>query len=34
VELVQHSPLWYTKLDLLIGVPGVVVARTLSAELP
>jgi transposase len=35
-KLVQHSPLWCRKLDLLTSVPGVgdVVARTLLAELP
>lgn len=35
-KLVQQSPLWCTKLDLLTSVPGVgdIVARTLLAELP
>ena len=35
-KLVQQSPLWCKKLDLLTSVPGVgdVVARTLLAELP
>ena len=35
-KLVQHSPLWCKKLDLLTSVPGVgdIVARTLLAELP
>jgi transposase len=35
-KLVQHSPLWCAKLDLLTSVPGVgdIVARTLLAELP
>ena len=35
-KLVQQSPLWCNKLDLLTSVPGVgdVVARTLLAELP
>mgnify|MGYP001430234467 CR=1 FL=1 len=35
-KLVQQSPLWCAKLDLLISVPGVgdIVARTLLAELP
>ena len=35
-KLVQQSPLWCKKLDLLTGVPGVgdIVARTLLAELP
>jgi transposase len=35
-KLVQESPLWWEKLDLLTSVPGVgdLVARTLLAELP
>jgi transposase len=35
-KLIEHSPLWCSKLDLLTSVPGVgdVVARTLLAELP
>lgn len=35
-KLVQQSPLWCAKLDLLTSVPGVgdIVARTLLAELP
>jgi transposase len=35
-KLVQESPLWWAKLDLLTSVPGVgdLVARTLLAELP
>ena len=35
-KLVQQSPLWCAKLDLLTSVPGVgdIVARTLIAELP
>lgn len=35
-KLVQQSPLWCSKLDLLTSVPGVgdIVARTLLAELP
>jgi len=35
-KLVQQSPIWCAKLDLLISVPGVgdIVARTLLAELP
>jgi transposase len=35
-KLIQQSPLWCKKLDLLTSVPGVgdVVARTLLAELP
>ena len=35
-QLVQQSPLWCAKLDLLTSVPGVgdIVARTLLAELP
>jgi transposase len=35
-KLIEHSPLWCKKLDLLTSVPGVgdVVARTLLAELP
>ena len=35
-KLVQHSPLWCKKLELLTSVPGVgdIVARTLVAELP
>jgi transposase len=35
-KLIQHSPLWCAKLDLLTSMPGVgdIVARTLLAELP